>query len=123
MSLIEVHLEGKRADAYLTDFVVKTGGGEAPSPGSLFLASIATCTALTVASYCQSNNLPTEGFRVKLDLERDPETRLATKIQMELVLPEDFPAARKRAVLRAAERCYVKRQILNPPVFETTIAE
>lgn len=102
-----------------TDQPVADGGtNTAPSPYDLFLSSIATCAGFYVARFCQERDLPTEGMTMTLDIERNEELRQLEKVKIAVQLPEGFPDKYKKAVLRAADMCSVKKAILNPPEFE-----
>ena len=50
-----------------------------------------------------------------LAIERNEKNHLMEKIVIRLDLPDDFPLKYKKAVVKAAEMCTVKRNILNPP--------
>jgi uncharacterized OsmC-like protein len=115
MSMMEIRIQGERAEASFDGLLVATGDDDTPSPFQLFLAS------LGCSGYCENHDLPTEGLRLLLDVERDPQTRLATLVKLQFVLPEGFPANRRKALLRAAEACLVKRHFSSPPRFETTL--
>ena len=41
---------------------------------------------------------------------------------VDIVLPESFPAKYRKAVVRAAEQCTVKRHLLNPPTVTVRVA-
>ncbi|TRZ72815.1 MAG: osmotically inducible protein OsmC [Bacteroidetes bacterium] len=116
---------GKKVNASFKGHIHKTdqpvtAGGEnsAPSPYELFLASIGTCAGIFVKSFCDQRNLPTENIKLIQMLEYNPETRLPSKISIEIKLPADFPEKYKEALVHTAELCSVKRTIANPPVFE-----
>lgn len=123
MADVEIRLVEGRADAYFKGFTVKTGGQEAPSPFDLFITSLGTCAALTAAGYCKSRGLDSEGMQILVDVERNPDTRLATKVKMEIVLPEGFPAEHRTRVLKAANACFVKKHLYEQPEFETVVRE
>ena len=122
---------GKRVDAHFGDFVIKTdqgknGGGEAsaPEPFDTFLASLATCAGIYVLGFCQARELPTEGISLRQSTERDPETKRLTRVKIDIQVPESFPAQYHTALERVANKCLVKRTILEPPEFEiATITE
>jgi putative redox protein len=126
---LEISFPGKmRVDAHYKDFVIATdqpvqsgGDNSAPAPFDLFLASIGTCAGVYVLGFLQQRGLPTEGAGVVMRHERDPETKLVSKISLEIKLPEGFPEKYKDAVVRAAETCAVKRHLDNPPEFETFV--
>ncbi len=97
------------------------GGGTAPSPFELFLASIAACAGFFALRFCQQRGIDTAGLGLTLDTERDPERHRVSKIVLRLRLPEGFPEKYRKAIVRAVDECAVKRHILEPPEFETVI--
>ena len=102
-----------------TDQPIEDGGDDsAPEPYMLFLSSIVTCAGFYVIRFCQQRKLPTEGLTMTLDIERNPEMRRLEKVKMAIQLPEGFPEKYKKAVIRAAGMCSVKKAIANPPEFE-----
>jgi putative redox protein len=102
-----------------TDQPVEDGGtNTSPSPYDLFLSSIATCAGFYVARFCQERDLPTAEMTMTLDIERNEELRQLEKVKIAIQLPEGFPEKYKKAVLRAADMCSVKKAIMNPPEFE-----
>jgi len=102
-----------------TDQPISSGGeNSAPSPYELFLASIGTCAGIYVKSFCDQRDLPTENIKLIQSLEMNTETKLPSKISIEIRLPEDFPEKYREALINVAELCAVKRTIANPPVFE-----
>jgi putative redox protein len=102
-----------------TDQPTKSGGtGTAPSPFDLFLASIGTCAGFYVLRFFQQRGLDTEGLGLTVTPEWDPERKLATRIRIEIAVPESFPGKYREAVLRAVDQCSVKRHLLEPPAFD-----
>ncbi|MHB8797097.1 MAG: OsmC family protein [Thermoanaerobaculia bacterium] len=98
--------------------VAAGGGGSAPSPFDLFLASMATCAGFYALRFCQERGLPTEGLGVTMDWERSPETKLISKIRISVKLPEGFPEKYRSAILRATDQCAVKKHLVAPPAIE-----
>lgn len=116
---------GAGVDAQFRGFTVRTdqpvkGGGSdsAPAPFDLFLTSLGTCAGYYALRFLQSRDLSTEGLRMSLEPVRDPETRRLTTIRMDVELPEEFPDKYKKAILRAMDRCAVKKAMEDPPDFE-----
>ena len=97
------------------------GGGSAPSPFDLFLASIGTCAGYYALRFCQERQLPTEGLGLSMDWERSPETKLVARIRISLRLPEGFPEKYRVAILRAADQCSVKKHLAAPPAIEVEV--
>lgn len=126
---MEVFFPGnKRVHARYKGFLIETdqpvgsgGDGSAPAPFDLFMASIGTCAGIYVLSFLEQRGISTRGAGINLSSERDPETKLVSKITLELKLPPEFPDKYRDAVIRAAEQCAVKRHLDNPPAFETYV--
>jgi len=113
---------GKKVAANYRGFTIATdqpvqGGGEdtAPSPFELFLSSLATCAGFYVLRFCQQRNIPTDDIRLVQRMEYDPRTHMVSGVDIEIILPRDFPAQYREAVVRAAEQCTVKKHLQVPP--------
>ncbi len=124
---MEVYFPGnKKVYANYKGFTVETdqpvgagGDGTALAPFDFFLVSLGTCAGIFVLQFMQQRNLSTEGAGLAMRIaERDPESHLITKIQLEIKLPADFPEKYRDAVIRSAELCTVKRHLDRPPAFE-----
>ena len=116
---------GVAVEARFADFSVRTdqpvasgGQNSAPAPFDLFLTSMGTCAGLFVLLFCQQRQLPTDGLKLSLETERDDERHRLSKVRIAILLPPDFPEKYRRAVIRAANQCSVKRAILDPPEFD-----
>ncbi len=104
-----------------TDQPVEDGGtNTAPSPFDLFLTSLATCAGYYVTAFCRERGLDTEGIALKMTSDWNDKSHLVEKIQMVITLPDDFPEKYRRAVIRVAGMCTVKRHLDNPPAFHIT---
>lgn len=115
---------GARVDARFGSFTVKSdqpqpsGEGSAPSPFELFLASLATCAGFYVMGFCKARGISAEGIKLVQKTERDPKTKMAQKVAIEIRLPAGFPEQYRAAVVKAAESCLVKKHLEQPPAFE-----
>lgn len=120
---IEVFLEeGAKVNARMGKHVIKTdqpahGGGEdsAPAPFDYFLASLATCAGIYVKVFCDKRGIDSSQIRIRQKHSYDPESRKMTGIHLEIILPDDFPEKYREAVIKAADRCAVKRLLKDPP--------
>jgi putative redox protein len=121
-----IHEEYKHIDIEIGGYTIRTdqpvekgGTGIGPTPGKLMLSAVASCTLATAYGYCHRNNLPLPtGMRAHVDGDDD-----FTKVQFEIQLPTDFPDDRIKAVQKAANACWVKKQWLNPPEFSYQIVK
>lgn len=118
---------GSRVDAHFRRFTVRTdqpskagGDDSAPTPFDVFLASLGTCAGIYVLSFCRERNLPTEGIRLIQRVRIDSVAGLADRIDLDIQLPPGFPEKYRRAVIRAAEQCKVKKHFEHPPEIAVT---
>ncbi len=118
---------GLKVDSSYKGFTVKTdqpekagGDNSAPAPFDLFLHSIGTCAGFYVLAFCRERNITTDDIRIVLNTERDIETRMLTKINIDIQLPGDFPEKYINAVRASADKCTVKKVILKAPAFHIT---
>jgi putative redox protein len=118
---------GARVDAHFGPYTVMTdqppsggGNGEAPSPFDLFLASMATCAGIYVLGFCRQRGLPSEGIRIRQQVNRDIQTGMVNQIDMEIQVPPEFPEKYHDSLIRSAQLCAVKKHIEHPPAFEIT---
>jgi ribosomal protein S12 methylthiotransferase accessory factor len=120
--------EGKKVDAVYEGYVIKTdqpleegGTGTAPSPFSLFLASIGTCAGFYVLSFCQRRGISTKEIKLLVEIDRNKETHMAERINIEVQVPGSFPDDYKNAMVKAAQSCTVKRHLEKPPEINVSV--
>lgn len=115
---------GDRVDARFGPYTVMTDqpglngeAGSAPTPFSLFLASIGTCAGIYVLGFCKQRNLPTEGLRIIQRINKNRMTGMVETVDIEIQTPEGFPEKYLPSLVRSAELCAVKKHIETPPAF------
>ena len=118
---------GKKVNAEVDGRVVSTdqpvhngGGGTAPEPFTLFMASIGTCAGLYARNFCEAREISIQGMKLVLRYDFNWETKRCDKLYLDLKLPEDFPEKYKKAILKAMDLCTVKRHMMQPPEFIMT---
>ena len=116
---------GKKVDSHFKGFSVCTdqhekagGDGTAPSPTELFLASIGTCAGYFALIFCDKRKLDTKGLSINVDFQANRKTFMIEKIVMHITLPENFPDKYADALIKAIDRCHVKKHFSQPPEFE-----
>lgn len=119
---------GSRVQAETGEFTIETdqpvrrgGTGTAPAPFDLFLASLGTCAGFFVNKFLEQRKLSTEGVQLVLRTTRDPETHMVSQVDFEVALPAGFPEKYERAIAHAIDLCSVKKHLLEPPAFTTTL--
>lgn len=114
--VVTAHVNGH---SIITDQPLDNGGSDtAPSPFDLYLASIGTCTAIYVKSFCDKRQIPTDEIKIVQNTKYNDITGLPENITIEIKLPDDFPEKYKSTMICTAELCTVKKSILNPPEFK-----
>lgn len=117
-------LDKLRQEAKFDDFTVIAdqsirykGDGSAPGPFDYFLASSALCAAYFVKLYCDTREISTENIRLSHNNIVDPHDRYKQTFKIQIELPTDISAADRQGILRAMERCTVKRVVQTGPEF------
>jgi len=120
---------GKKVNAEFNGFTIRTdqsiahgGGGSAPEPFTLFLASIGTCAGIYTLSFCKKRNIDTKGMQIIQSAIFNASTRMVDKIKLKIILPDSFPEKYKKAIINSANLCYVKKHLENPPQISITTA-
>jgi ribosomal protein S12 methylthiotransferase accessory factor len=115
---------GKRVNARYNGFEIATdqcidsgGDGTAPEPYDYFLASLATCAGIYVLGFCQKRNIPHDGISLRQSWEREEKTSRLSNVRISIEVPPSFPAKYRKALVRAASQCSVKKTIEDPPEF------
>ncbi len=122
----EVNFPGnKKVEAFYKGFHIlsdqpKEAGGDsaAPSPFDLFFISIGNCAGFYVLEFCRERNIPAQDIKLEVGFEKNKESKMVEKVEINIKLPSNFPKKYKNAVIKAAEGCTVKKHLLNPPQIE-----
>ncbi len=117
-----------RVNAEIGGLVVQTdqpmmagGDGSAPSPFTLFLASLGTCAGFYIASFLNSRHIPTDQVSLTQRNEFDPQTHQLTGVKLIIETAPEFPAKYHNALIRAAAMCAVKKTLENPPQIDVEV--
>ena len=108
---------GSRVDGHVGPFTIATDqppDATAPTPFTLFLASIGACAAYYVQKFCRTRDIPVDNIRVSQRHEKGA-TGLVERVHIGVELPPGFPDRYRTAVLRAADQCTVKKHLEHPP--------
>lgn len=116
---------GARVEAHFDTFTVKTdqppsdgGSGSAPTPFDTFLASIGTCAGVYVLGFCRQRGISVEGVRLVQRVHANPSNGMVDRIDLEILVPPDFPERYRESLVRAAGLCAVKKHLEHPPAFQ-----
>ena len=118
---------GSRVEGQVGPFTIATDqppDASAPTPFTLFLASIGACAAYYVEAFCRQRGIATDNIRVG-ERTHASSTGMVDRVDLSIELPSDFPSHYRSAVIRSAEQCTVKKHLEHPPAIgiEATIRE
>ncbi len=108
------------------------GRDTGPTPYGLLLASLGSCTAITLRMYAERKDLPLEHVTVRLRHEKihardceacESETGKIDVIDREVVLEGPLDPAQRARLLEIADRCPVHRTLHSEVVVRTQLAE
>lgn len=109
--------DGARVEGHVGPFTIVTDqppDASAPTPFTLFLASIGACAAFYVQAFCRQRNIPVDNIRV-LQQSTAAANGLVEHIALSVELPPEFPERYRSAAIRSAEQCTVKKHLEHPP--------
>jgi uncharacterized OsmC-like protein len=104
------------------------GSDTGPNPYELLLGSLAACTCVTIASYCQFKKLSLDSVSTTYDFSRIhaddckdcdiPDKGFIEKISSQVHIEGDFDDAQRKRLSQIAERCPVHKTLAKGVVFD-----
>ncbi|MFB3851650.1 MAG: OsmC family protein [Acidobacteriota bacterium] len=105
----------------LTDQPKKYGGDDkAPSPYSLFLASLATCGGYYLLKFCEARKIDHKKINMKMIYEWKDKESGSPFFEIKIELPPDFDEKYIEPLKKSVEQCAVKKAIQSSPVFKVS---
>jgi uncharacterized OsmC-like protein len=119
MGKITTHYEGDMGletvmgqHRLIIDVPTSMGGrGRGPTPSELFVASLGSCVAAFVASYCERTGLDTSGLSVDVTFQEEEDPTYLADLQVIVNLPQADCGDREDAIRRVAEHCPVHETV------------
>jgi putative redox protein len=90
------------------------GKGRGPTPPELFIASLGSCVAAFIASYCGQHGIDASGLEVRVDFDKDsgPPVRLVNlHVNVQLPNVAEPDQIHQAALRHVAEHCPVHETI------------
>jgi putative redox protein len=96
------------------------GDDSGPSPQELLAASLASCTAVTMAMYADRKGW--QIGEVAVDVEYEPAQRGSpTRFRMDIRLPKELPEEQRERLLQIGAKCPVHRTLEGEVMFEESV--
>lgn len=119
------------AHRFQSDEPVAAGGGDAgPDPYDLLLASLGSCTSMTLRLYARRKGWPLERVEVRLRHSREHAQDCADcergkvrveRIERRIALTGALDAEQKARLLAIADRCPVHQTLMTTLTIQTTL--
>jgi uncharacterized OsmC-like protein len=97
------------------------GKDRGPTPPQLFIASLSSCIAVFVTSYCNNAGINSERLSVTLSYDKLTNPSLLGNFKARIKVPKGDTEKREKAVIRAAEHCLIHETIRSSPEIEVTL--
>lgn len=125
---VAVHLSNGRHH-WRADEPIEVGGTDTgPNPYELLLGSLAACTCVTIAMYCQRKHLPLESIVATYDFSRIhtddckdcdmPNRGFIEQVTSNVHIDGDFDEAQRRRLAEIVSRCPIHKTLAHGVRFE-----
>jgi len=96
------------------------GTDEGMNPGALLLASIGSCTAITIRMYADRKEIPLTHIKIELSICPEDEMDKSTTIQRKIELTGDLDDQQRLRLMQIADKCPIHKLLTNPIKIETS---
>ncbi|SOD12850.1 OsmC family protein [Pedobacter xixiisoli] len=90
------------------------GTNEGMAPGALLLASLGSCTAITVRMYADRKQIPLTGLTIHLTICPEDEMDKSTTIERKIELHGDLDEEQRKRLMIIADKCPIHKILSNP---------
>ncbi len=97
------------------DEPIELGGtDEGMSPGALLLASLGSCTAITIRMYADRKQIPLEGIKIELAICKEEEITKETTISVKIQFTGILTTEQRERLMVIADKCPIHKLLSNP---------
>lgn len=90
------------------------GTDEGISPGALLLASLGSCTAITMRMYADRKNIPLDAIKIELAICKEEEMSKSTTISRKIELTGQMDDSQRERLMQIADKCPIHKILSNP---------
>lgn len=98
----------------------KGGTDEGMNPAALLLASLGSCTAITLRMYADRKNIPLDAVKIHLSICKEENMSAETKISRKIEFEGILTAEERVKLIEIADKCPIHKMLSNPIQIETT---
>ncbi|AMP97582.1 Osmotically inducible protein OsmC [Pedobacter cryoconitis] len=98
------------------------GTDEGMNPGALLLASLGSCTAITIRMYADRKEMALDTIKIHLAICNEQEMSTSTKITRKIEFGGNLSEAELTRLMQIADKCPIHKMLSNPIQIETTLA-
>ncbi|WP_316766159.1 OsmC family protein [Pedobacter frigiditerrae] len=96
------------------------GTDEGMNPGALLLASLGSCTAITIRMYADRKEIPLDSIKIDLAICKEEEMSKETTISRQIEFFGPITAEQRERLLVIADKCPIHKLLTNPIRILTT---
>ena len=96
------------------------GTNEGMTPAALLLASLGSCTAITIRMYADRKEIPLESVKIDLAICKEEEMSKETTITRKIDFTGDITQEQRERLKVIADKCPIHKLLTNPIKITTT---
>ncbi|WP_316842509.1 OsmC family protein [Pedobacter gandavensis] len=96
------------------------GTDEGMAPGALLLASLGSCTAITIRMYADRKKMKLETIKVELAICNEEEMSKETTITRKITFTGELSSQEHDRLMQIADKCPIHKILSNPIKIETS---
>ncbi|SMD17044.1 OsmC family protein [Pedobacter nyackensis] len=96
------------------------GTDEGMSPAALLLASLGSCTAITLRMYADRKNLNLDYVKIELEICKEEEMSAGTTIKRRIEFTGELTEDERKRLMVIADKCPIHKILSNPIKIETS---
>lgn len=90
------------------------GTDQGMTPGALLLASLGSCTAITLKMYANKKNIQLESIKIALRICEEKNMNETTVIERDITLRGDLSSEEHLRLMQIADKCPIHKLLKNP---------
>lgn len=95
------------------------GSDEGMTPGALLLASLGSCTAITIRMYADRKEIPLDSIKIELEICSEEQMSAQTVINRKITFEGNLSGDQHNRLMEIADKCPIHKILSNPIKIET----